>query len=266
MTDIRGKNVLVTGAARGMGRGLSEALVARGARVVLLDIDKDALEALAAQLGAGAKAVVADMSRVDDIYRAAAEAEAAFSGIDILVNNAGVVAGGTLCDVSEERHTLTFMVNTLGVTRMTRAILPGMMQRRSGHIVNVSSASALVGVPKLTTYAASKWAVLGFSESLQQELADQGLPITVTSICPSYVNTGMFDGVKAPMLMPLLEPDEVVRAIITAIEKDTRLVMMPPAVNLVPWMRALLPERLRDFVLETIGINRSMSDWRGHGK
>ncbi|MFT7624663.1 MAG: all-trans-retinol dehydrogenase (NAD+) [Myxococcota bacterium] len=142
---------------------LAEGLLARGARVALLDIDADALEATRAAREPGGHVVsrVCDMCDADDIYAAAEWAREGLGGMDILINNAGVVSGGALVDVSEEEHTRTWLVNSLGVARMTRAVLPGMIEQQRGHVVNMASASGLTGLALGTTYSGSKSAVVG---------------------------------------------------------------------------------------------------------
>jgi len=240
----------------------------RGATVTLLDVDEEAVRAAADVLGAHGTthAVVCDMADCDAIYAAAARALEAMGGVDILVNNAGIVSAGPLAEVSEARHTLTFMVNTLGVTRMTRAILPSMMAQQRGHIVNVASAAGLTGVAMGTTYSASKWAVVGFSESLHYELRFQKQPIKVSTICPGYVDTGMFDGVRAPHLMPLLQPEEVVAKMVEAIEADRLMVTLPPLVHAVPALRGIIPASVRAYIADKLGVTRSMETWTGHGQ
>ncbi len=266
MSRIDGARCLVTGGARGMGRGIAEALLSRGASVALLDIDQSGLDEATEALGRRGRVLsrVCDMQDVDAIYAAAEWAESDLGGVDILVNNAGVVSGGPLIDVTEEEHTRTWMVNALGVARMTRAVLPKMIRHGRGHVVNMGSASGLTGLALGTTYAASKWAVVGFSESLHSEMRHFGHPIVVTCVCPGYVDTGMFDGIKPPMLLPLLQPEKVVRATLTAIEEDQFLVTMPFIVGTVPLMRAVLPRRVLDVIAERLGVNKSMSGWRGH--
>jgi all-trans-retinol dehydrogenase (NAD+) len=138
-----------------------------------------------------------------------------------------------------------------------------MVERQRGHIVNIASASSFQGVALMTSYAASKWAVLGFSESLIYELQLDGHPIQVTSVCPGYIDTGMFDGANPPWIMPFLKPSDVAEAVVRGIQNNERTVLMPPIVKAVPLMK-LLPNRLTDFLAHKLGINRSMEEWKGH--
>ncbi len=266
MTRISGSRCVVTGAARGIGKLLAQRLLEDGARVALLDLDEETLEKTRAQLSAigDVRAYTLDVSDGPSIYEVCERILSDMKGIDLLVNNAGIVTGGPLTEVSDERHTLTFAVNVLGVVRMTRALLPSMMERRQGHIVNIASAAGLTGVALQTTYSSSKWAVVGFSESLHYELRHLKHPIPVTCICPGYIDTGMFDGVEPPMLMPMLKPERVVERIMRAIRDDERQVMMPFVVGGVPLLRAALPGRVQDFITEKLGVSKSMEGWRGH--
>jgi len=251
-----------------MGRLFAETCLDRGATVAVLDIDKDGLDQTVAELGSRGdiRGWVCDMADLDAIYKSAEEVIADLGGIDVLINNAGIVSAGPITEVSEDKHTLTFMVNALGVARMSRAVLPSMIARGRGHIVNIASAAGLTGVALGATYSSSKWAVVGFSESLLYEMAHLGHPIKVTCVCPGYVDTGMFDGVKPPLLMPLLRPTTVVRHTMKAIEDDARMVTLPYMVSKVPLLRAVLPDRIQDFLANKLGVNRSMETWKGHGR
>ena len=265
MSEITGARCVVTGGARGMGRLLAKRFLEDGARVVLLDVDGAELDKTCKELSAlgYVRGIRVDLTDGEALYEAAAEAEADLGGVDILVNNAGVVTGGPLAEVSDARHELTYAVNILAVVRMTRALLPGMLERGRGHVVNMASAAGLTAVPLQTTYCSSKWAAVGFSEALRAEMNHLGHPVKVTCVCPGYVDTGMFDGVKAPLTMPMLDPDDVVDSVIKAIRTEQRTVTMPLIVGAVPLMRAVMPGALVDRISDILGVNKSMETWRG---
>ncbi len=266
MSSIDGKRALVTGGAAGIGKVTAEALARRGAKLILVDRDRAGLDAAAraVERHTDCATVVADLTDVDAIYAAVREAEAAFGGVDLLINNAGYVKGGPLVEVEERDHTRTIELNVLGVTRMTRAVLPGMIARGHGHIVNIASAAGLTGVALQTTYSASKWAVVGFTEALAYELEALGHPIEVSCICPSFVNTGMFHGAKPPHLVPMLEPSDVANGIIDAIRHNKRLVALPKIIGVVPAVRGFFTARARGRIADLLGVNTSMKGWRGH--
>src|SRR5207247_8346795 len=137
----------------------------------------------------------------------------------ILINNAGVVSGKGLLEISEEAIQRTFDVNTLALFWTTRAFLPGMIARDRGHVVTIASAAGIVGTSRLVDYCASKHAAVGFNEALRLELKRQGNKVVTTVVCPFYISTGMFEGVKTrfPLLLPILEPQKVADRIVDAI-------------------------------------------------
>ena len=141
-----------------------------------------------------------------------------------------------------------------------------MIERRRGHVVTIASASALVGVAKLADYAASKWAAMGFDESLRAELRQIAPAIQTTVVCPYYIDTGMFRGVKSrfPWLLPILDENDVAARIVDCIQRDKRRLLMPPAVHLLPLLR-MLPVGAFDWIATFLGVNASMDEFKGRG-
>ncbi len=142
-----------------------------------------------------------------------------------------------------------------------------MVEQGSGHIVTVASAAGLIGTPRQTDYAASKHAAVGFTEALRFELKRSTPGVRVTVVCPFYTDTGMFEGVKTrfPLLLPILRTDDVVKAIINAIEMNKPKVLMPFMVRTVPAMR-LLPLPVFDRVAEFFGVTGAMDEFTGRHK
>lgn len=264
MTQIAAKTILITGGAQGMGRLLAQQCVARNAsKIILWDISEGPLKETVSELSGDETTLTGAVINVRDGDAVAAAAEAA-GPIDILVNNAGIVSGKPLAEQSHADIDRTIGVNVSGVMHTTRAFLPGML-KRGGHIVNMASASGYIPLPRLTTYAASKWACLGFSESLRVELRSQS-NVQVTTVCPSYIDTGMFDGVRAPIGAPLLTPDYAVSRILRAIERDQAKLNMPWLVHLMPLCYNLLPSWIFEPVIgRGLGVYRAMDHFRGHG-
>jgi all-trans-retinol dehydrogenase (NAD+) len=159
---------------------------------------------------------------------------------------------------------MTFGVNTLALYWTTKAFLPGMVERGRGHIVTIASAAGLVGVARQTDYSASKHAAVGFDESLRNELRLSAPDVKTTLVCPFYINTGMFAGVKSrfPRLLPILDEEKVARRILDAIRRNERRLLMPPLVRLLPALR-LLPPFMFDRIIDLFGINSAMDDFRG---
>lgn len=271
MTTFERKNVLITGSASGIGRLMAQKIAARGGNVILWDINLGGLESLSDQIqGWGYKAATyhqCDLSDREEIEFTAHRVLAEHGSVDILINNAGIVSGKPLLELSPEAIERTFSINTLSLFWTTRAFLPGMVAKNSGHIVTIASAGGLIGVPRMTDYSASKFAAIGFDDSLRVELKRLGYKgIRTTVVCPYYINTGMFNGVKTrfPWLLPIMEPDDAVNKIINAIEKNKQRLIMPPFA-IVTYPGRLLPLSLFDRIADFVGINNSMDDFVGRG-
>jgi short-subunit dehydrogenase len=267
MRTLADKRVLVTGAASGIGKALATRLAAERAELLLVDMNEPLLRATTAELAAhGARARpytldVTDASRITGLHEAVHRDG---GPIDVLVNNAGLVFGGAFLDVPVEKHLTTYRVNTLGLVAMTHAFLPDLIAGRDGHVVNVASASSFIGLPFGATYASSKWAVLGFSESLALELALQGHGhVHVTAVCPSYVSTGLFDGVQVPRFTRLLTAERVADLTVRAVRRNRPLMRTPWLVQVTPTLKGLMPLRLFYRMASLLRVNTSMLHWRG---
>lgn len=258
--EIAGAKILITGGASGIGLALARGALSRGAeRVIIWDLDEEAVERAVAQ-NPGLEGMSVDVS----VPARVKEAAASIGEVDVVINSAGVVSGTDLLETSDAAIRRTFGVNTLALYWTTRAFLPGMLRRDSGTIVTLASAAGLVGVARQTDYSASKWAAVGFTESLRQELAKRKAHVNTLSVCPFYVSTGMFDGVttKFPHLLPILKPEQVAQKILDGIEKGKQQLIMPPLVRLLPALR-LLPVAGFDAVLNLFGINQTMDGFKG---
>lgn len=268
MSEIAGRHVLVTGGASGLGRLMALEAASLGGRVSIWDINAQNLEKVVDELNARgrepAHGFVCDVARRERVYAVAEETRAAAGAVDILINNAGVVSGRSLLDIPDEKIEATFAVNTLSLFWVTKAVLPDMLRRGEGHVVTIASASGLIGVAKLSDYAASKWAAVGFDESLRAELRKTAPGVRTTVVCPFYIDTGMFRGVKSrfPLLLPILKEDVVARRVIEAIRHNKARLCMPPLVYLVPSMR-LLPVAAMDWLASFLGVNASMDEFKG---
>ena len=185
---LAGRVALVTGAGAGIGSAIVSQLAAGGARVAVSDVDLDAAMA-AAESVSGALPVRLDVTSMSSAADAVAQVERELGPIEILANNAGVSTMGPLWELTERDWDFNFDVNAKGVFIVTKAVIPGMMERRSGVIVNTASMAGKKGVPLLSHYAASKWACIGFTKSCARELGPFG--IRVNCVCPGYVATSM---------------------------------------------------------------------------
>jgi short-subunit dehydrogenase len=195
MTAIRGAAAAVTGAASGIGRALALELAARGCDLALADRDEAGLQTLAAEIGRDASRKVTvhgvDVSAPQQIEDFATAAVAAHPGLNIVINNAGVALMGTFGEIEQSQMEWLMNINFWGVVRATRAFLPHLATQREAHIVNLSSIFGIIAPPGQTAYAAAKFAVRGFSESLRHELQMANSPIKLSVVHPGGVATNI---------------------------------------------------------------------------
>lgn len=189
MFDLNGKGALVTGASGGIGGAIARALHGAGAKVALSGTRKDALDALAGDLGDNASVVPCNLSDADAVAALAGEAEAALGQLDIVVNNAGLTRDGLTMRMKDEDWNDVLAVNLTAAFRIGRAALRGMMKRRWGRIINITSIVGVTGNPGQANYAASKAGMIGMSKSLAAEVASRG--VTVNCIAPGFIDTAM---------------------------------------------------------------------------
>ncbi|HTH99321.1 MAG TPA: 3-oxoacyl-ACP reductase family protein [Acidisoma sp.] len=195
MGQLAGRRCLVTGAGRGIGEAIAAGLAAEGARVAVLDLDQARADAVAAQLPGGAIGVAADVSDPEQVAAAISAVEAAFGGIDALVNNAGIDTNASVVDMSLDLWDRMIAVNLRSVFLCSKAVLPGMLERGWGRIINISSQLAQKGAPDMAHYAAAKAGVIGFTRSLAYEVAAKG--VTVNAICPGPVDTALWRAIPS---------------------------------------------------------------------
>jgi all-trans-retinol dehydrogenase (NAD+) len=268
VSEVADRIVLVTGGASGIGMLVAERLAALGARLVLWDVNQEALDRVAAAVEArGHHTVhgyVCDVGKREHVYAVAQRVRDEVGSVDVLVNNAGIVSGQRFLDLPDSRIEATFRINTLALFWTCKAFLPEMIARNRGHVVTMASASGYVGVAKLADYAASKWAAVGFDESLRMELRRIAPGVKTTVVCPYYIGTGMFAGVKSRFasLLPILDPPYVADRIVRAVRRDQPRLVMPRLVGLLPLARTL-PVPVFDAIADFLGVNTSMDDFVG---
>jgi len=155
----------------------------------------------------------------------------------------------------------------LGLVAVTHAFLPDMIKRPEAHLVHIASASGLIGLPYGSTYASSKWAVIGFGESIRSELNLMGHDhVHHTIVCPSYIGTGMFEGAQAPKATQILDPEYLAEKVTRAVERNRVYVLEPFMVKLTPLLRDLLPVSIYDRISNLFGADTSMAHWTGRGQ
>jgi all-trans-retinol dehydrogenase (NAD+) len=268
MKDLRGKNVLITGGALGMGRSLARMLLQEGCRVAIVDIREAELAEAKEELSRYGEVAsyICDISDREKVYALAEQVRKEFGAIDILVNNAGIVKSNPFLEKPDETIERTVKVNLLAHFWTMKAFLPDMVAKKEGHVVNMASAGGLLGVPYITDYCATKFAVVGLTESLRQEFKLKGMrKIRFTYVCPNTVNTGMFEGAKPVKGTKLLTAEEVTTKIVEGIKKNRSFIGVPRSVYLVPLMKAIAPIPVLDFFNRVMGIATSSETTRGRG-
>lgn len=268
MTSFSGKSILITGGASGIGFIMGRIALEKGAKhLVMWDINSESLSASADELASKGYSVSTNLVDVRNKEQVSKVSEVVIKEqgtIDILFNNAGIIVGKSFEDHSYEDIENTLAVNSLGLMYVARAFLPAMIEKGFGRIINIASAAGLTPNPGMTVYAASKWAAVGWSDSLRIELEQNHENIKVLTVMPSYINTGMFDGVKAPLLIPLLDPEKISAKILNSVEKEKFILREPFMIKLSPFVRGILPARIYDFIAgKILKVYSSMNTFTG---
>ncbi|WP_156690045.1 SDR family NAD(P)-dependent oxidoreductase [Mycobacterium sp. Marseille-P9652] len=271
MQSVRGTNVLVTGAAMGLGKLFAANAVKEGAAtVVLWDANETALKETAAELeaaGGNVRVETVDVTSQERVAEAAERVRADVGTIHVLFNNAGIVRGnGYFWENNPRDFMLTMEVNSIGPMLVAREFVPAMIASSTEcRLINIASSAGLNAIPRMAAYAASKWAAIGFSDSLRLELEQAGHDhVKVTTVCPTYINTGMFEGAKGILFTPMLEQEDVVDRTWTAMLVGKPFVVMPWTSKLNKVLSAVFPVRLRDVYLRRVGVYNSMDEFTGH--
>lgn len=275
MRSVKGKNVLVTGGAMGMGRLFAERAIAEeAAAVVLWDINETTLNETLAELADGPCVVsgyIVDVSKPQEISDTAADVIADLGHIDVLINNAGIVRGNAYFWETDPARdtTATIDVNTLAPMYVAHEFLLGMINAQGeARMLNLASAAGFTPNPRMAVYAASKWAVIGWSDSVRLELKQAGHDhVKVTTVCPYYVGTGMFEGARSAPLLPILDPHEVVDEAWTEMLAGAPFVVLPKTVMLSEMLKGVVPIGVRDFIADhVIGVYHTMDEFTGRAQ
>jgi NAD(P)-dependent dehydrogenase (short-subunit alcohol dehydrogenase family) len=255
--SLSGQVVAITGAARGIGRTTAEALIARGARVAIGDIDEAALAETAAAIGAAHHARV-DVTDAESFRRFLAETETCLGPADVLINNAGIMPAGPFLGESDAVTRRIFEINTIGFVIGTKRALELMTPRRRGHIVNMASTMGEASVPGLISYNASKAAVIRFTDAARLEFRSSGLHFT--TVLPGAVNTELATGVTGPKGIRTVEPREVADAVVGALEsgRSNPRIYVPRSFGVLLRAQRFLPLRIAEAANRLMGAETAI--------
>lgn len=265
--DFKNKKILITGGASGIGKIMAKKSLERGiSHLVIWDINEEGLTKTKEEFsnfGIFISTYKVDVSVLDEIKINAQKVRTEVGKIDILINNAGIVVGKYFHENTHLDIQKTMLINSNALMHIALEFLPEMMRENSGAICNIASSAGLISNPKMAVYAASKWAVNGWSDSLRLEMEQLQKNISITTIMPFYINTGMFDGVKSK-LIPILEPEPTAEKIIRAIENKRKILAMPLPYWFIRLSQGLLPLPIFDWVMDNIfGVYDTMKYFKG---
>ena len=268
MKVFQNKIILITGGASGIGKIMTRLMLERGAIVIIWDIDEVKMQETIAEFSSNGSVYgyKVDISNIAEIVETAKKVQQERGVVDVLINNAGIIVGKYFHEQSTIEICKTMDINTNAAMHITAQFLPDMMKQNSGNICNIASSGGLVSNPKMSVYAASKWAMIGWSDSLRLEMKQLQKNVNVTTIMPYYINTGMFDGVQSKI--PILEPEVAALTIIKAIEKNKKMVTIPGYIyRFTRFGQALMSINVFDwFAGNVMGIYKTMEHFTGRKK
>lgn len=267
MSQLKGKKVLITGGASGIGRLMGKLVLQKGAELIIWDINPTSISETVAKLHILGKVYTyqLDVSDINQIKQSAAKVKMDCGRVDILINNAGIVVGKYFDEHTTEEIKRTMEINASAPMYISSEFLPDMIAGKSGHICNIASSAGFISNPRMSVYAASKWAVIGWSDSVRLEMKFRKTGVNISTVTPYYINTGMFDGVKS--LIPLLNPEKVARQIIRGIEKNRKIISMPFSMHFIRACQGLLSINLFDWVAgNVLQIYKTMDHFTGRKK
>ncbi|WNG88230.1 SDR family oxidoreductase [Mycobacterium sp. ITM-2016-00317] len=256
MDNIRGKTIAITGAARGIGYATAEALLKRGARVVIGDRDVALQESSVAKLGnlGPASGYPLDVTDRESFATFLDKARTDGGGhIDVLINNAGVMPIGPFLDQSEQSIRSSIEVNLYGVITGCQLALPDMIARRRGHIINIASLSGLIPVPGQVVYVGAKFGVVGLSAALADEVAPHGVHVSV--VMPPFTRTELISGTRETAAIKPVEPADIAAAVAKTLDKPKTHVSVPTALRFTAQAAQMLGPRGRRWLNGKLGLD-----------
>src|SRR3954452_3779413 len=242
--SLNGRVIAITGAARGIGKATAAALVREGARVGIGDIDAELARRTADELGGGVRAYGLDVTSRPSVSEFLDSVERDLGPLDVMINNAGIMPVGPFLEETDASAVRQLDINVHGVLFGMKEALPRMLPRRSGHIVNLASIAGKGGFPHLATYCASKFAVVGATESVRAEYLDSGIDFTY--VMPALVDTELTSGVNAGRGIEKAKPEDVADAIVEALKFPRVEVFVPKVVGRISAVMQAMPRPARE--------------------
>jgi len=256
--SLRGRIVAITGGARGIGKATARALVLKGAKVAIGDLDRELAEQTAAELGGDTLALELDVTRRDSFEGFLDQVEERLGSLDVLINNAGIMPLGRFVEEDDATAQRMVDINVHGVMYGMKLALPRMQRRGSGHVVNIASQAGKTGFPGGATYCGTKHFVVGVSEAVRAEL--RGTGIEISCVMPAVVNTELGSGLPETRAIKVLQPEDVADAIIGALERPKFDVFVPrESVGIYKFM-TLLPRGAREGVGRMLKADKVLAE------
>ncbi len=260
--SLRGRIVAITGGARGIGKATARALVLKGAKVAIGDLDRELAEQTAAEIGGDTLALELDVTRRDSFEGFLDQVEERLGSLDVLINNAGIMPLGQFVEEDDATAHRMVDINVHGVMYGMKLALPRMQQRGSGHLVNIASQAGKTGFPGGATYCGTKHFVVGVSEDVRAELRGSG--IEISCVMPAVVNTELGSGLPETRAIKVLQPEDVADAIVGALERPKFDVFVPrESVGIYKFM-TLLPRGAREGVGRMLKADKVLADANSH--
>lgn len=268
MKYLKNKIILITGGASGIGKIMVRLMLDREAKVIIWDISQENIDLTISEFSKNENlfGFKVDVSNFEQIQEVAKKVKHQIGVVDVLINNAGIVVGKYFDEHSTTDIAKTMEINAIGPMYVTKEFLGDMLDQNAGHICNIASSGGLISNPKMSVYASSKWALIGWSDSLRLEMKQKNKAVNVTTIMPYYINTGMFDGVKSKI--PILEPEVAALTIVKAIEGNKKMVTIPGYIYRVTRIgQATMSINVFDwFTGDVLGIYKTMKHFVGRKK
>ena len=253
--SLNGKVVAITGGARGIGKATATALVRKGCRIAIGDLDLELAEQTATELGGGTVALSLDVTDRGSFAAFLDEAERQLGPVDVVINNAGIMPVTALVDESDDSIRRQLDINVYGVIVGTQLAIERLRPRGSGHIVNIASQAGKTALPGIATYAGTKHAVVGICEAVRAELRDTG--VEVHCVMPTVVNTELTAGLSQRWIKPV-EAEDVAGEIVDALELGRFDVYVPRSNAVMTRFAALMPRRVAEAVGRLMGTHKLM--------